>query len=254
MNKKTLIPELGNGTWLSLGSPVVAELASQGGFDWLLFDMEHGVLTEGGLMANLQAAKGQGTRLVVRVGSLDPLLIARVLDWGADGIMLPHVSRPSQAASCVQAMRYPPKGNRGYSSGARSYRYGLASDKEIASLPSPLFIAQIDDYDAVMNAEAIAMVDGVDVLFVGPEDLKLDLQGRNDSNSLAFQDALSRIVAVGVKTGVQTGILAKDTAQAMEVAEMGFNNVAVGSDLRFVREGLSNAIPKLMKRKRPSLE
>lgn len=241
-------PRLGTGTWLSLGSPVVAELASACDFDWLLFDMEHGVLTEGSLLTNLQAAKNGNTKLIVRIGGIDPVLIGRVLDWGAAGIMLPHVSHPEQAATCIQCMRYPPRGKRGYTSGARTYRYGLSSSAEVAALPAPLFIAQIEDYEGVMNAEGIASVEGVDILFVGPADLKLDLSTRPEPRPLDFDDALTRVIEAGVKKNVQTGVLAKDTAEAEKLRMTGFQNIAIGSDLKLLREGFLNSkIPRAMR-------
>lgn len=243
MNENTEIPRLGIGTWLSLGSSVAAEIASECGYDWLLFDLEHGVLTEDSLLANLQAAKNGKTKLIVRVDSADPVLIARVLEWGAAGIMLPHVSSPDQAEACLQYMRYPPRGKRGYTSGARTFRYGLSSAEEIAALPAPLFIAQIEDYEGVINAERIAGVEGVDILFVGPADLRLELSTRTEP--LDYNDALTYVLKAAMKKNAQTGILAKDAVEGEKLKTSGFQNIAVGSDLRFLREGLLNTVKKM---------
>ncbi|RCR71615.1 HpcH/HpaI aldolase family protein [Larkinella punicea] len=241
--EKKKVPRLGLGTWLSTGSPVVAELAGACSLDWLLFDLEHGCLTESGLLANLQAVRNPEVTLVVRVGSLDPALIARALDWGASGIMLPHVSTPAQASACVAAMRYPPHGTRGYSGSVRAYAYGLCASKVIQELPAPVFMAQLEDYEGVMNAEAIAGVSGVDVLFVGPADLKLDLAVRCPSKpSLPFTDALARVSQAAQKNGKQAGILVRNPADIPELRKAGFSCLAIGSDLGILRDGFQTIL------------
>lgn len=160
------------GTWLSLGSAVVAEMASQCGFDWLLIDMEHGSMAEPAVLPMLQALQSHKVAAVVRIPSHEPSMIARVLDWGADGIMAPHVSSTAEAKNLVRATRYPPDGIRGYSSTVRAYGYGTQSAD---GTTQPLLLAQIECLEGVRNAEAIAGVPGVDVLFVGPADLQLSL-------------------------------------------------------------------------------
>ncbi len=242
MNKSNETRRLGIGTWLSSGSPVVAELASECGFQWLLLDMEHGCLTEAGLLANLQAAKHNGIKLIVRVGSLDAALIARVLDWGASGIMLPHVSDAEQAKACIKAMNYPPKGSRGYSGSARTFRYGLDTVALENENTAPLFIPQIEDYEGVVNSETIAAVAGVDVLFVGPADLKLALSTTEDGRSMHYQDALARVNKSGQIHGKQTGILVRNTEDIPSLKEAGFSCLAIGSDMGFLKNGFLAAL------------
>lgn len=234
MSKNPATRHLSTGTWLSIGSPVIAELASECGFDWLLFDLEHGCMTEASVLANLQAAKREGIKLIVRVGSMDTALIARVLDWGASGIMLPHVSTAEQAEACVKAMHYPPKGTRGYSSSSRVFKYGLNLQQN-----QLLFIPQIEDYEGVLNAEAIAAVSGVDVLFVGPADLKLDLSTRTDHESMPYEKAIQQVSAVAKKYQKQAGILVRNSEDLPTLKEYGFTCLAIGSDLGFIREGFT---------------
>ena len=113
------------GTWLSLGSPVICELAGLCGFDWLLIDLEHGAVGEGALFHSLQALRGSDSAIIVRVGAPHPDLIQRALDWGADGIMVPHVDTIAQAQACVRSALFPPRGTRGYSRSVRACDYGL---------------------------------------------------------------------------------------------------------------------------------
>ncbi|CAG5016042.1 5-keto-4-deoxy-D-glucarate aldolase [Dyadobacter sp. CECT 9275] len=242
MNDNNPNRRLGIGTWLSSGSPVVAELASECGFDWLLLDMEHGCLTDAGLLASLQSAKRHNLNLIVRVGSFEPAVIARVLDWGASGIMLPHVSCAEQAKQCIKAMRYPPGGTRGYSGSARVFGYGLASALASREHVSPLFIPQIEDYEGVMNSEAIAAVDGVDILFVGPSDLQLALSTASEELSMPYQEALTRIAASAGRYGKQTGILVRNADDVLPLKKAGFSCLAIGSDIGFLKSGFLNAI------------
>lgn len=224
-----------SGIWIASGSPVVAEIAAECGFDWLLLDLEHGCLSESDILHSLMAVKGSPTKPIVRVGKTDPVLIARVLDWGAAGIMLPHVSRAEQAIECLDAMYYPPKGQRGYTSSARAYSYGLRPPTNPAAAPIPLFLAQIEDREGVENAKTIAAVPGVDVLFVGPSDLKLDLSAH--AHPMDFQTALSEVSSAAALYKKQAGILIKDRSEIPDFQNQGYSCLALGSDLGVVRNG-----------------
>lgn len=221
------------GTWLSTGSPVVAELAADCGFDWLLFDLEHGSASEAALPDQLRALRGTAAAGIVRVGAPHADLIARVLDWGADGLMVPHVNTAAEAQACVQAMRYAPHGRRGFSRTVRRYGYGLRPPSG-AEAP-PLFLAQIETQEGVDHAHAIAAVDGVDVLFVGPADLQFDLQARPGGPDYAA--CLQEVVAAARAAGKAAGILVRDPADLARHQELGFSHVAVDSDLALLRKG-----------------
>jgi len=218
------------GTWLSSGSPVVAELAAQCGFDWLLLDMEHGCLSEAELLTNLRAAGGRETVLVVRVPTHDAGLIGRALDWGADAIMVPHVNTAAQARAIVSAMKYPPEGERGYSRSVRAYGYGLQKPE---ALPAPLLFVQIETAEGVRNAREIAAVPGVDVLFVGPADLGLSLSTEPDAPE--FDDALDQVIEAARKRGIHAGILVRNADDTPGLLERGLTKVAVDSDLSILR-------------------
>jgi 2-keto-3-deoxy-L-rhamnonate aldolase RhmA len=229
-NKK---PRLG--TWLSLGSPVVAELAGKCGLDWLLFDLEHGCGSEATLLGNLQATAGSSVARIVRVGAPRPEVILRVLDWGADGIMVPHVSSAEEAVECVQAAHYGPHGRRGFSRTVRAYDYGLHPPTEGQPLPKPLILAQIETIEGVDNAQAIAAVDGIDVLFVGPADLTFDLKARASTRS--YESCLAEISNAAEKRGKQTGILLRNPDDLARFQTLGFTWLAIDSDLAILREG-----------------
>ncbi|MBI5685860.1 MAG: 2-dehydro-3-deoxyglucarate aldolase [Verrucomicrobia bacterium] len=224
------------GTWLSIGSPVIAELAAESGFDWLLFDLEHGCGFEAALLPQLQAIRSSGAAAIVRVGAPHPDLIARVLDWGADGVMIPHVSTVAEAEACVQAAHYPPRGRRGFSRTVRAYGYGLRPPAE-SKLPEPIIIAQIETIEAVENAGKIACVDGVDVLFVGPSDLNFDLKARPKLAKRDYAVCLDHVITAAAEAGKSCGILTRDAAELPALRKQGFDWLAMDSDLAILRNG-----------------
>lgn len=224
------------GTWLSIGSPVVAELAAESGFDWLLFDLEHGCGSEASLFGNLQAIKGTQASGIVRVGAPHPDLILRALDWGAEGIMVPHVASAAEAETCVQAIHYPPRGRRGMSRTTRTYTYGLRPPLLKAALLSPVLMVQIETLQAVEQVEEIAAVDGVDVLFVGPGDLSFDISVRRGSAD-ALQSSLRKVAAAARAARKPAGILVRDRKEVARFQRMGFTHIAVDSDLSILRAG-----------------
>lgn len=164
------------GMWVCSGSPLVAEVCAGAGLDWLLLDMEHSVNNPASVLAQLQAVAAYPVTPVVRVPDDDPVTLKRVLDLGAQNLVVPMVSSAAQAEEVVAAVRYPPKGVRGVGSAlARSARWNrvdgyLAHADEHVSLT-----VQVETGEAVRAAAEIAAVEGVDAVFVGPSDLAASL-------------------------------------------------------------------------------
>jgi 2-dehydro-3-deoxyglucarate aldolase/4-hydroxy-2-oxoheptanedioate aldolase len=222
------------GTWLSTGSPDIAELAALCGFDWVLIDLEHGSGTEATVPDQLRALRGCKAKSIVRVGAPHADLIARVLDWGAHGIMIPHVNSAAEAEAVVQAAHYAPRGQRGLSRSVRAYDYGLNPPGD--TMPRPLMIAQIETVEAVQHAGEIARVDGIDVLFVGPSDLQFALKHRADSSVGDYAQCLRTVVAAARGAGKAPGILARDAGELQPHLAFGFTHIAVESDLSILRK------------------
>ena len=227
------------GTWLSIGSPVIAELAGLCGFDWVLLDLEHGCAGEAALPEQLRALRGSATRGVVRVGAPHPDLIARVLDWGARGLMVPHVNCAAEAEAIVRAAHYPPRGRRGFSRTVRAHDYGMRPPE---STPAPLLMAQIETREAVNQAAEIARVDGVDVLFVGPADLQHDLKQQTSSPGEDYEVCLRHVVEAAQAAGKAAGILVRDPAELQPRLNQGFTHVAVQSDLAVLRDAFQKIL------------
>ena len=231
------------GTWIASGSPIITELIAATGVDWLLFDLEHNFMQEADVLANIQAVGRSEVNIIVRVDEFRPGLIARVLDWGASGIMMPHVSNVDDAKRVVEAMYYPPYGKRGFSSSARSFRFGQTTPKNMDEWVKPLLLAQIENYEGVMRADEIAAVEGVDMLFAGPRDLKLDLSVRkNPDERIDFDLALRKIAIAAKNSKKQAGILVNPEQDLSELRKIGFNAFAVGSDMSILCEGYKRII------------
>ena len=224
------------GTWMSIGSPIIAELAAACGFDWLLFDFEHGCASEASLIGNLQALNGSKCAPIVRVGAPDPHLLMRVLDWGAAGVMVPHIESAEAAESCVRSISYPPRGHRGFSRTVRAYQFGLRPPITDPA-QKPVFIAQIETREGVRNAAAIAAVEGVDMLFVGPADLAFDIQARPEGNDprADYDACLKIVIEAAYAAGKSTGILVRNHADIAPLSKLGFQHLAVDSDLGNLR-------------------
>lgn len=229
------------GLWISVGSPIIAELASISGFDWLLFDLEHGSLTESKLQDNLLAAKRDNIKLIVRVPEVDKNLISRALDWGASGIMLPMVSTKKDAEKCVDAMYYAPLGSRGYTSSCRAYNYGLNKDEKL----KPIFIAQIENIEGVENVESILEIKEVDMLFVGPSDLKKNLEAYAEKTTLKFENAIKLVAKATQEHNRQVGILVQNHNDIPKLVELGYTFLGMSSDIKVLGNGFKNILNKI---------
>ncbi len=221
------------GTFLSIGSPAVTELAAECGYDWVLIDLEHGCESEAALPNQLRALRGSQTLGIVRVSAPHPDLISRVLDWGADGIMVPHVNTAAEAQHCVDAANYPPKGHRGVSRTVRAYGYGMRLPGD--SPTKPIILAQIETLEGVANVDQIAAVEGIDALFIGPADLSFDLKARQ--SPIRYEDCLDTIANAAKTQHKGCGILVRHGDDQAKLLGMGFTWLAMDSDLSLVREG-----------------
>ena len=154
--------EVLNGFWLSLASPVASEALSLAGFDWLLFDGEHSPVDVAGVQPLLQAAATGTASAVVRPAWNDKVLIKRLLDIGAQTLLVPFVQSAEEAAAAVLASRYPPHGVRGVAGATRASRYGQTEDYFAVANREICVLVQVETGEALGRLEEIAAVDGVD--------------------------------------------------------------------------------------------
>jgi 4-hydroxy-2-oxoheptanedioate aldolase len=218
------------GLWCTLASPIAAEIASDSGFDWLLLDMEHSPNEVTDVLRLLQAAQGGPSSCVVRVAWNDPVLIKRVLDIGAQSILIPYVQNAAEAEKAVAATRYPPDGIRGVTGSGRASRYGRVKNYLQTANEEVGVYVQIETREALSEIEAVAAVPGVDGIFIGPSDLSASfgLIGQPQAPDIqkVIQDAGGRITAAGKAAG----ILASSIEDARRYLSWSYRFVAAGVD------------------------
>lgn len=218
------------GFWLALASPNIAEICAGLGYDWVLVDAEHGAQTLPGIADQLRAVDANPPcSAIVRVPSDDPVTIHQILDLGAQTIMVPMVETAEQAAALVKAARYPPQGERGIG-GARAARWGRFPAYVAEANQHLCIIVQIETALALENIEAIAAVDEIDALFVGPVDLAASLGLLGESNFAALSEVTAGALARIRATRKPCGILSRDQRLVQQFFDGGARFVAVGID------------------------
>jgi len=218
------------GTFLGTASPVAAEICAAGGVDWVLVDLEHGSGGEEQVLAVVPAAASFGVPTLVRAESTERIRAGRLLDLGAGGVMFPRIADPADAADAARHLRYPPDGDRGVATYNRMCRFGLDRDAIGRAADEVLGIVQIETRSAVESVEEIAALDGVDVLFVGPQDLSSALVVLGDRAAPVFVAALDRVLGAARAAGKAAGLLVPDGESAARLAGEGWQFLAVGSD------------------------
>lgn len=226
------------GMWLCSGSPIVAEICAGAGLDWLLIDMEHSANGLEAVLGQLQVVASYPSTPLVRVPVGDVVTIKRVLDLGAQNLLVPMISSAADARSAVEAVRYPPRGRRGVGSAlSRSARWNrvdnyLGNADEHVSL-----FVQIETAAGVDAAADIASVDGVDGVFVGPSDLaaSMGLLGRQTDPDVVA--AVRRTFDAVRGAGKPVGVNAFDPAVAQRYLEDGASFVLVGADVTLLAAG-----------------
>lgn len=219
------------GFWSSLCSNIVTEVIAGAGFDWILIDTEHAPNELPHVLSQLQAMTGGTAEPVVRPAWNDTVILKRLLDIGTQNFLIPYVRNADEARAAVAATRYPPRGVRGVAVSPRANRYGKYQDYFEKADDEICIVVQIEDRLGLQNIEAIAAVDGIDGLFIGPSDLAASLghlgNPRHPEVRAAIEDGVKRIA----RTGKAPGILAPLEADARHWLSLGCVMLAVGGDL-----------------------
>jgi 4-hydroxy-2-oxoheptanedioate aldolase len=234
------------GCWLNLGSSITAEIVGLAGFDWVLIDLEHGPGSEKDLLHQLQALEHTPVAPIVRVESFERQRIHRVLDLGAEGVMVPRVSDTQEAQRVVSAIRYAPHGGRGVARMVRAAAFGQDFTECYSNATETLLgIIQIETIESLNHLDAIASLDGVDVLFIGPADLSMELGCFGQLTHPSFKDAVKATIDAAERAGKATGILLPGPDEATAYSEMGMRLIACGSDAGFIVEGARSMSTRL---------
>ncbi|BBC30924.1 hypothetical protein SGFS_022180 [Streptomyces graminofaciens] len=223
------------GLWSCLADPVVAELLSTTGFDWMLLDGEHAPNDLRTLMAQLQATAAGPTQIVVRPPDGDPVRLKQFLDIGVQSLLIPMVDSPEQADAVARAVQFPPAGIRGVASQTRGGRWGTVPDYFATARDDICLVVQIESRTALGNVDAIVSTEGIDAVFVGPMDLAASLGHIGRPGEPEVVAAVEHVAERAHAAGKPVGILTVDEKQAARYIERGFDFVAVGMDTMLLR-------------------
>ena len=224
------------GMWSSLSSHIVAEILAHAGFDWVLLDTEHSPNELPMVQSQLHAMTGGTATPVVRPAWNDMVLVKRFLDIGAQTLLLPYVQTVEEASNAVRYSRYPPQGVRGVAGSTRAAGYGRIKDYLNRAHEELCVLVQAETLLALKNLEGIAAVEGVDGIFIGPNDLAADLghlgNWQHPDVWKAMEDAAKRIRKAGKAPGILVG-----EADGKRCLNAGFLFVAVGADVGMLARG-----------------
>jgi 4-hydroxy-2-oxoheptanedioate aldolase len=234
------------GIWSSLSSHIVAEILAHAGFDWVLLDTEHSPNELPMVQSQLHAMAGGTASGVVRPAWNDMVLVKRFLDIGAQSLLLPYVQTAEEAQNAVRYTRYPQAGLRGVAGATRAAGYGRTKDYMKRAHEEICLLVQAETRKSLANLEAIAEVEGVDGIFIGPNDLSADLghlgNWQHPDVWKAMEDAAKRIRKCGKAPGILVG-----EAEGQRCLDAGFLFVAVGADTGMLVRGSDSLAAKFKK-------
>jgi 4-hydroxy-2-oxoheptanedioate aldolase len=226
------------GLWTSLSGSYAIEAIAGAGLDWLMFDTEHSPNDLESILSNLQVLAAYPTQAVVRLPWNDMVTVKRYLDIGAQTLLFPQVNTADEARAAVSYTRYPPQGVRGVGGTTRATRFGRVKGYAQHAHEQICVIVQVESQLALDNIEAIAAVDGVDGIFVGPADLHASLgrvgETRHPDVVPLIDAAIARIRRAGKAPGT---ILTGDPDDVARWINLGAQFIAVGSDLGLLARG-----------------
>jgi len=236
LKEKLQNKELSIGSWLTIPHQAVIEIMSTAGFEWLTIDMEHSPISIETIMNLIGHIQGNGMQALVRVSKNEEVAIKRVLDAGADGVIVPMIKNKEEAIEAVSFVKYPPLGKRGVGLN-RAQKYGTAFDTYQDWVKNnAVVIAQIEHIDAVNNLEDIFSVPGIDGIIVGPYDLSASMGFPGEYDREDVKEALERIDIVAKKLNKPLGfhIVESDHSKILEKINKGYSFLAFSLDFFFL--------------------
>jgi len=235
------------GSWITLNNTSVAEIMADAGFDWLCIDLEHTTIDYNEAQQLILAIQSKGLKAFVRVGENNPRIIKRVLDAGADGIIVPMVNSKQDALRAVDSVKYPPKGKRGVGL-SRAQGYGFNFEKYRDQISKKIIlIAQIEHIDAVNNLKEIIETDGIDGTFIGPYDLSGSLGKPGEYNDPNVKIAIKKYESIALNYDKLVGYhsVPVDYNLVLEKKSKGYNFIAFSFDAFFLGESIRNQIQNI---------
>ncbi|HLH47964.1 MAG TPA: aldolase/citrate lyase family protein [Roseiarcus sp.] len=232
---------------VEFATPGIGHILKSAGCDFVLFDLEHSGFGFETVKSAIRYFEAADLPVIVRAPSKEYHHIARAMDMGAEGLMLPMVSSADEARHIINSMKYTPEGGRGVALQVAHDRYRPGAVKEKFAMQnrrSTLF-CQIETAEGVENADSIAALPGVDCLWVGHFDLSVSLGVPGEFQSKTFTDAIARVVAATAKHGKSLGRLTPTVQQGIELNAQGFDFLCYSGDVWVLHDALAKAIADL---------
>lgn len=247
MNNISKVSKIQLGSWISIGHPIIAEVMSDAGFDWLCIDMEHSVIDYFEAQQLIMAIQSKGIKAFVRVGENNSRIIKRILDAGADGIIIPSVNSAEDAIKAVKSVKYPPYGNRGVGL-ARAQSYGFGFDSYLNKTSKDIkLIVQIEHINAINELDAIIQTDGIDGTFIGPYDLSGSMGKPGKYDDEEVKDALCLYETIASKYDKLIGfhVVPPDYKLVVDKIKKGYNFIAFSFDAYFLGQTIREQLKEL---------
>lgn len=240
------------GCWTSMENPISTEILASCGFDFLIIDHEHGYGDAKGLSLQLQAMASTDSCSMLRVPEINPSYFKRVLDTGIEAIMVPGINSAAEAELAISYIMYPPQGSRGLAPGMiRASRYGLNAAEYVREVNNNLFIVcQIETSEAVENIESIATVSGVDMLFIGPNDLSASLGKFSQYDDPEVRSLLEQAEQRILATGKPLGSIPYGNHSWQDMFDRGCSLTTAGTEVSLLRTAAVDIISKHSKNNR----
>jgi len=232
------------GLWSSLSSNYTVEVIAGAGYDWILLDMEHSPNDLESLLAQLQAAAPYATTPIVRVPWNDMVTIKRVLDTGAQSLLIPYVQNADEARAAVANTRYPPAGVRGVAGTTRATRFGRVKDYARRAHEETCVLVQVETKPALDALESICAVEGVDGVFIGPADLHASMGYPGETANPAVLPLIEAAMRRIREAGKAPGYLSPVEADAKRMLAAGAQFVAVGADVGLLARGAESLLAR----------
>src|SRR5262245_5457019 len=228
-------------------TPGISQIAAQAGAEFAVFDMEHTGWSVETIRTLIATARSTEMIPMVRIPATEYHFVARVLDMGAMGIMVPMVESAAQAQKIVESAKYPPLGRRGaaFTIAHDDYTGGDIVEKIQSANSQTLLIAQIETAAGVRNVNEIAAVEGIDVLWIGHFDLSNSLGIPGQFDHPQFQDAVSQVLAACRQHKKAGGFLASDIAGGNKLLDQGFRMLSYGGDLWLYQAAVQSGVKAL---------
>src|SRR6266699_2449879 len=237
------------GLFVLSGSPIVTELCATLPLDWILVDAEASPVSKESVLHLFQAMLGSGIAPMIRVQEMSHHLIEHALDLGAHGILVPKIHNAEMARAAVAACYFPPRGRRGINPVRCSGYFADVPEYIRRANDRTLCIVQIESREALTNVHEIAQVERVNVVFVGPGDLAASLRQPTVVEGAVMEAAYQKVLEAARAAGKTAGIFAYGTEMARRCLARGFRFVALGNDLKILREGVLQTLEDVLERR-----